>query len=52
MSYHKAREVGSGEALQGKGMHEIKGSRGLVLGGAGRDWELLAGTERGRKRLG
>ena len=28
------------------------GAQGIGLGGAGRDWELLAGTGRGRKGLG
>ena len=43
MSYHKAREVGSGEALQGKGIHEIRGSRGWGWKGVVRDWERHAG---------
>ena len=53
VSYHKAREVGSGEALQGEGIHKIRNSRGwgVRLEGVGRDWELQAGTERGRKGL-
>ena len=38
VSYHKAREVGSGEALQGEGIHEIRGLRGW-------GWEELGGTE-------
>ena len=53
MSYHKAREVGSGEALQGKGIHEIRGSRGWGwegLGGAGRSWQGLGVP--GRNGLG
>ena len=49
MSYHKAREVGSGEALQGEGIHEIRDSRGLgweELGGTGSYWQGV--TEAGR----
>jgi hypothetical protein len=44
VSYHKAREVGNGEALQGEGIHEIRGSRGCgweELGRTGRGWQEL-----------
>mgnify|MGYP007015935644 CR=1 FL=1 len=48
VSYHKAREVGSGEALQGEGIHEMKWSW-EVRGVAGRNWER--GLRRPRKKI-
>ena len=50
VSYHKAREVGSGEALQGEGIHELRGSRGWgwkELGGTGSCWQELGEAGRG-----
>ena len=55
MSYHKAREVGSGEALQGEGIHEIRGSRGWGwedLGGIGSCWQELGEAGRGWELIG